>query len=185
MEIRLAHTQRDLEGILNLQRLNLPAALSSEELAQQGFVTVQHDLPLLQRMHAAAPSVVAVDDAGEVVSYCLAMLPAFRDDVPVLRPMFQLLDGLSFQNERLGDTTYLVCGQVCVGKPVRGQGAFDRMYAHLQAQYQLQFRYMVTEIAARNARSLRAHARVGFVPFHRYTAPDGEVWDIVGWDWLT
>jgi RimJ/RimL family protein N-acetyltransferase len=41
----------------------------------------------------------------------------------------------------------------------------------------------VTEVAARNTRSLRAHARVGFEPLHVYPdATTGEEWHVIGLD---
>jgi hypothetical protein len=44
-------TTNDLQGILNLQKTNLPAALTIEEIKSQGFVTVVHsyDDPKIKR----------------------------------------------------------------------------------------------------------------------------------------
>ena len=42
------------------------------------------------------------------------------------------------------------------------------------------FDFTVTEVAARNPRSLRAHARVGFRPLHLYSdATTGEEWHVI------
>ena len=41
--------------------------------------------------------------------------------------------------------------------------------------------FMVTEVAARNTRSLRAHERVGFETLRVYDDPEtGEGWHVVG-----
>ena len=48
--------------------------------------------------------------------------------------------------------------------------------------YAERFELLVTEISTRNQRSLRAHARVGFEPVHRYR-DDVDEWEIVAWDW--
>ncbi|NJO04055.1 MAG: hypothetical protein HC880_22410 [Bacteroidia bacterium] len=45
----------ELKAILELQKVNLRSALSSEQQARQGFLTVGHDLELLRQMNAAAP----------------------------------------------------------------------------------------------------------------------------------
>jgi hypothetical protein len=50
-------------------------------------------------------------------------------------------------------------------------------------RYGGQFDFTVTEVAARNRRSLRAHARVGFQTLHVYPdATTGEEWDVIALD---
>lgn len=172
----------DIHQILTLQQVNLPASITSEELEDQGFVTVQHTVELLLDMNAAEPQVIA-KDGEQLVGYALVMLPGFAHRVPVLVPMFELLNTLIYQGRKLADCTYYVVGQVCVAKSHRGQGVFDGMYQQHQRQMSDRYDFVITEIATRNRRSLRAHARVGFETIHRYTAPNGEEWDIVLWDW--
>ena len=53
-------------------------------------------------------------------------------------------------------------GQVAVAVGYRGQRVFDRMYAKLRDVYMDRFDFVVTEVSARNKRSLAAHYRVGF-----------------------
>ena len=50
--------EEELKQILDLQRTNLPRQLSAEEIAAEGFVTVEHTLDVLKRMHAIAPSII-------------------------------------------------------------------------------------------------------------------------------
>jgi ribosomal protein S18 acetylase RimI-like enzyme len=172
----------DLRQILDLQRVNLPANISAEELQEQGFVTVKHTEDLLQEMHAAEPQIIA-KDGEQVVGYALIMLTSFRERVPVLIPMFELLDGLPFRDTSLGDHNYYAIGQVCVAKSHRGLGIFDGLYRQHRQQMSDRYDCVVTEVSTRNQRSLRAHARVGFQTIHQYTAPDGEEWEIILWDW--
>src|SRR5713226_644304 len=122
-----------LEQILDLQRANLARNLSAEEVAAQGFVTVEHTLDLLKRMHALAPSIVALD-GDALAGYALVMPLECRSFIPVLEPMFQRLGALGI----LGQSFY-VMGQICVGKPWRGRGVFDLLYSahrrHLRARW--------------------------------------------------
>ena len=73
-------------------------------------------------------------------------------------------------------------GQICVDEPWRGRGVFDALYQghreHLRGAYEL----VVTEVAVRNPRSLRAHQRVGFREIERYRDATDE-WVVLGWDW--
>lgn len=172
----------DVRQILELQRINLPVSISQEELEDQGFVTVRHSEELLLEMNAAEPQIIA-KDGDRVVAYALVMLAEFGQRVPVLVPMFDLLDSLEYRGRKLAASNYYVIGQVCVAKSHRGQGVFDGLYEQHRRQMSGRYHFVITEIASRNRRSLRAHARVGFETIHRYTDPDGEAWDIVLWDW--
>lgn len=180
-DIGIVRGRRDLQQILALQRENLTPALSSEEARTQGFVTVEHDLATLERMHALAPSIVA-RDGERLAGYALAMPLAAQADVPILASLFQLLGTLTWRGRPLPELSHYVMGQVCVAKDYRGRGVFDALYEGHRAEYAARFDLLVTEIATRNTRSLRAHERVGFVPIH-YHADHVDDWVIVGWDW--
>jgi hypothetical protein len=171
----------ELERILGLQRDNLAPSLTAAEAREQGFVTVQHTLETLERMHALGPSIV-VNAGDELAGYALTMTLEAQEFVPVLRPMFELLGALRFRGRPLCERHFYVMGQVCVARAYRGKGVFDELYAGHRRVYSGRFDLLVTEIATRNTRSLRAHERVGFVPVHQYRDATDE-WLIVAWDW--
>jgi hypothetical protein len=173
----------EVDEILRLQAENLPAALTAEALASQGFVTVRHDPAVLRRMNRAAPGVVA-KAGGRVVGYALVMPRDFAADVPILRPMFDVLDTLTWRGLALCDhARWFVVGQVCVALPYRGIGVVDGLYRRMAECYAERFDLAITEVAARNGRSLRAHARVGFETLHVYPDPTtGEEWHLIALD---
>lgn len=173
--------RRELDQILELQQQNLAPRLTPEAVFNQGFVTAEHDLETLERMHALAPSIVA-RTPERVVGYALTMVVEAKAYVPILAPMFELFESLRWHDRSLGAVPFYVMGQVCVARDHRGQGVFDALYRGHRASYGERFALLVTEIATRNARSLRAHERVGFEPMHRYRDSVDE-WLIVGWDW--
>jgi len=168
--------EEELQQILDLQRANLKSALPPEEVAAQGFVTVQHTLDLLTRMHRLHPSIVA-RDGTRLAGYALVMPVECRSLIPVLGPMFDRLDALGMWRDR-----YYVMGQVCVGKPWRGQGVFDLLYQAHRRHLSGRFDCCVTEVATSNVRSMRAHARVGFRVVDRYRDATDD-WAVVRWDW--
>jgi GNAT superfamily N-acetyltransferase len=173
----------ELEQILALERANLAQALTSEEARTQGFVTVEHTLPSLEEMHALAPSLVV--KAGDALAgYALTMTLEAERCAPILAPMFALLRSLELRGTRLSARRFYVMGQVCVAREYRGQGVFEALYAGHRRVYSTRFDVLVTEIATRNTRSLRAHERAGFEPIHRYRDAVDE-WLIVAWDWGT
>jgi GNAT superfamily N-acetyltransferase len=178
MEFTLAKSNDDLTQILALQKINLKHANSPEVETDQGFVTVQHDMELISFMNEAAAHVIAQDN-GRVIGYALAMTRAFKDKVPALRSMFDMLDDLKIENKKLGDESYIVMGQICVDKSYRGQGVFRNLYKLFFDMYKPVYRNIITEVAARNTRSLNAHLSVGFEEIYRYEEQGVEEWVVI------
>jgi ribosomal protein S18 acetylase RimI-like enzyme len=177
-----AETIGELEQILDLQQRNLAPNISREEAIEQGFLTVKFDLCFLGRMCGKYRHIIAKHN-DKVVGYSLVMLRDFRNDIPLLVPMFEQFDRLEHNSAPVGETDYFVMGQVCVDKEYRGQGIFSGLYLHLRQQMQDDFPIVLTEIATRNTRSMKAHGNVGFRLMKEYVSPQGEAWAIVYWDW--
>jgi predicted GNAT superfamily acetyltransferase len=175
-------SEKELQGILQLQKANLPTNLSATEMAAQGFVTVMHTLSDLQKMNEIEQHVIAKDN-DKVIAYLLAMTLASKADIDILKPMFQTLESVQFKSKPVSDYNYIVVGQVCVAKQYRGQGILDNCYALYKKTFLAKYDFAITEIATKNTRSLNAHKRVGFSELNTYSAPDGEEWSIVVWEW--
>ncbi len=179
--ITQAKNDNDLQGILTLQQQNLAKNLSPEEIAEQGFVTVVHDLDILRRMNDAAPHTIA-KIGDRVVGYALTMLPQFRTDIPFLVSLFERLDQLHWHGKSFREIPYFVMGQVCVAKDCRGMGVFDQLYQGLKKFQSEKFEVVATDISSLNPRSLRAHERVGFETLQEFEEEGIQgVWVIVGW----
>lgn len=181
--ITTVKNDEDVRGILALQQKNLKKNLTPEQIQSQGFVTVEHQFSVLKAMNDAQPSVI-VKDGKTVVAYCLAMLPQFRNDVQELKSLFDSIDDIDYEGLKLKDYKYVVMGQVCVGEGYRSMGFFDGMYLKLREELSGKFQMCVTDISTNNLRSMKAHARVGFIPvkdFHDTTL--NEIWRVVVWDW--
>jgi hypothetical protein len=178
--LAVATTDRHLAGILELQQRNLPRALSAEEQDREGFVFAEHSLATLRRMAAELPQAIALHEE-RVVGYCLAMSLALRTEVPQLAPMFEQFARCRFRGRPLAELRFVVGGQVCVDRAYRGQALLARLYRQVRDALPAGYALCVTEIAARNRVSLRAHEKLGFEVIARYAA-DGEEWCIAGWD---
>lgn len=177
---RLVESEEDLERILALQASQLGSRLAPEQAVREGFLTVVHDLPTLARMHALSPSVI-VTSGSTLAGYALVMPLEAAPWVPVLEPLFELLGTLAFRGAPLASLRHYVMGQICVAPAFRGQGVFDALYAGHRAHLAPRYDAVVTEIATRNGRSMRAHARVGFEHLHTHRDATDE-WAVVGWD---
>ncbi|HRO70866.1 MAG TPA: GNAT family N-acetyltransferase [Chitinophagaceae bacterium] len=177
----LVSQETELVQILDLQKKNLAMYISEDEIRNEGFVTLSHDLETLQKMHRLAPSVV-IKDGDTVIAYALAMLKECRQLIPDLDPMFSLFDTLHYNNKPLNDYRFYVMGQICIDKAYRGLGLVEKLYTFHKQQYAPLFDLMVTEIATRNKRSMRAHKKNGFQSIHIYRDQLDE-WAVVAWDW--
>ncbi|MEO1586106.1 MAG: GNAT family N-acetyltransferase, partial [Bacteroidota bacterium] len=177
----MGDSDKTLLQILHLQQLNLPQAISETELQQEGFVTVSHTLSLLRRMNEPYPHIIA-KEKGTVIGYALVMLRTLDQEIPILQPMFREIHTIEYKGQLLADTPYFVMGQVCIAKAFRGKGLFAGLYQHMRQEMSPHFRYLVTEVAKRNPRSMRAHEKVGFQAVKEYES-GGEDWVILLWDW--
>ncbi len=181
IQITTVSRPEDIRQVLALQQANLPVNISPETAASQGFVTVQHNFDLLKKMNDAIPQVVA-QDGEQVVGYALVMLPEFQEMIPVLEPMFTMFDRIEYQGQKIAAYDYYVMGQVCIAEGYRGAGIFDEMYLKHKELYARRFDFCITEIAARNVRSQKAHERAGFKTIHTFE-DETDSWNIVLWDW--
>lgn len=181
VQFTTAKTKDDVQQILDLQYINLPVNITDIEAKDQGFVTVHHDFELLNAMNEPYPHIIA-KDGDRVIGYTLVMLKSFADKIAVLKPMFEKINSLHYNGNSLEKTPYFVMGQVCVDKTYRGQGVFAGLYQKMKTEMSPHFKCIITEIATRNTRSIRAHEKVGFETIHIYQAPEEE-WAIVAWDW--
>jgi len=180
--ITLAQTDDDLRGILALQQANQVRNLPPDVQRTQGFITLKYILDQMQQMHELGPSVIA-KDGDTVVGYAITAMPGARSFIPELTSLFEQIDELVYDGQPIRELPYYVMGQVCVADGYRGQGLFDQIYAHHKTVYGSDFRLLITDISARNTRSLRAHERVGFRVLHEFYEPNaGETWVVVVWD---
>lgn len=165
-----AQSRPDLEQILALQRSNLPGAAPGQE--QQGFVTLQYTVPLLESVCGPYRHVIA-KDGGQVVGYTLVLLPEAKEHFPEIEGMYGVVDAW-----RAPGTRYFVMGQVCVAEGYRGQGVFRGLYHKLREEMQPHFDFVATDVSRKNVRSMNAHAGVGFREINQ-----GSPWQVIVWDW--
>ncbi len=170
-------TDHCLNRILRLQAKNLKQSLSKEESISQGFLTVEHNLTLLQEMNHPHPHEV-ITFQNEVVAYALVMLKEMKNAIPILVALFEKVNELSYKGIPLRDAKYFIMGQICIDKVHRGKKLFSKLYDGLAQRMSHSFDYIITEISSYNLRSMRAHENYGFDLLLNYTA-DGEEWNIV------
>jgi hypothetical protein len=178
----LANTTEELQQILDLQEINLRQNLSSVEMEDQGFLSVKHDVSSLKSISGAFHHVIAKDN-GKVVGFAMVMLKEHKDHVPLMIPMFNLMDGITYKGKLLSQHNYFVMGQICIDKNYRGQGIFAGLYEKLRFEMCDDFELVITEVDVKNFRSTKAHKNVGFKKLSTYLSPENQEWAVVCWDW--
>jgi len=181
IRIKFAESEDELQQILKLQNSNLAHNISVDTKISDGFVTVKHDLELLTKMNNRARQIIAKDN-DVVIGYALVMLKEFSEMIPVLSPMFEIFNSLSFKNRHLDNYSYYVMGQICISEKYRGQGIFEKLYLKHKKAYSDTFEICLTEISATNTRSMRAHEKIGFQTIHSFQDKTDH-WNILLWDW--
>ncbi|HKA22211.1 MAG TPA: GNAT family N-acetyltransferase [Blastocatellia bacterium] len=176
----VANTEEQFNQILRLQQENLVNLISEEQQARHGFVFAEHTLALLKRMATYLPQVVALSD-NKVVGYNLALHVSMKNEVPKLIPMFHEFEQSKYKDRPLVTYKFMVGGQVCVDKNFRGQGLMSKLYHETKNRLPSGYELCVTEVAARNIISLKAHEKMGFEVVNTYN--DGkELWNVVVWN---
>lgn len=179
---KIVSGEEELKGILSLQKANLWENMSPEEIANEGFVTLHHNLNLLKRLNSIEPHLVSKDE-GKVIAYVLTMTKKSREEISDLFPMFKEFDKTLYEGKLISEYNYMIVGQVCVDKNYRGSGVFDQIYSAYRKVYSPKYNFAITEIDAANQRSLAAHKRIGFKVVHEYHTRTGKHWFIVIWEW--
>tara|TARA_R110000868_G_scaffold124959_2_gene330037 strand:+ start:7499 stop:8035 length:537 start_codon:yes stop_codon:yes gene_type:complete len=167
-----AKTSEELEQIIALQQANLFKNVSEEEKLVEGFVTIEHSFDIINQMNAVCAHTIAKCGA-EVAGYALSMHPKFGDQIEVLEPLFDFLN-----KDILKDEKFMVMGQVCVSKHHRKKGVFRGLYEAMKKHVAPEFDIIITDINAKNTRSLQAHYAVGFTNIASFSS-DGQDWIVV------
>lgn len=181
MHATIVTTDKELHEIVQLSQTNNKENTSADEKISQGFISWQYSFELLKQMHALHPSVI-VKDGETMAGYALVALKEAGRFHKDLATLISNLENIDYNKKKLRDYNYYVMGQVCVDKAYRGKGVFDLLYQHHKKLFQNKFDFVVTEISAKNARSIRAHEKVGFKEIYRYKDVVDD-WSIVTWDW--
>ena len=179
--IKMVQTEEELKGLKALQNANLRRLIGEEEAMKEGFVTSEYGFELLQKMHQEHPSIIA-KEGDDVVGYVIVTNKSVYGEHEEIDHLFDTVDAMKFNGQLLKNATYILVGQLCVGKSHRGQGLVQTMYTYYKENFSDKYQYLVTDISQANLRSIKAHKKSGFETIG-VIEQVGTGWDIVLWDW--
>lgn len=175
------NTADELKQVHDLSFKNLKVNLGDDEIEKEGFTSWNYSMELLQQLHSLAPSVIVKDD-DKVVAYALVALIESRAFHKDLNKMIEDLNRLTYNGKLLSEYKFYCMGQICIDKDYRGKGVFPMLYNEHKKLHENNFDFIVTEISTLNARSVRAHEKVGFKTIYTYKDAMDE-WNVVLWNW--
>lgn len=179
--IKMVQTEEELKGLKALQNANLRRLIGEEEAMKEGFVTSEYSFELLQKMHQEHPSIIT-KEGDDVVGYVIVTNKSVYGEHEEIDHLFDTVDAMEFNGLLLKNATYILVGQLCVGKSHRGQGLVQAMYNYYKENFSDKYQYLVTDISQANPRSIKAHEKSGFETIG-VIEQVGTGWDIVLWDW--
>jgi ribosomal protein S18 acetylase RimI-like enzyme len=179
--IKRVSENEELVAIEQLQAINLRKNIDSDTALSQGFLTAEYTLEYLKAMHDASPSIIA-KDGNTVVGYALVTTKEVKHGHDLVADLFNVIDTKTYKGQLLKEVNYVVVGQLCVGEGYRGQGLVKRMYDYYRDCLSPEYKYLITDVAQANTRSLNAHKKSGFQVLDTLVYA-GIGWDIVLWDW--
>ena len=153
-DIALA-TRDDIAGILDLQERNQreQGGTLSVRFSREWFESALDDMP-----------VIVARMAGRVVGYLVSSSPAAQSHVPLIQAMLRVYPG--------APDAYLY-GPICIAESERGQGLPAALMSALGER--LRGREGITFIRRDNARSMRAHAKIGMREVAEFAHGDAAV----------
>ena len=183
MTVCLATTDREIQEIRDLQEINLKENVTSESRLSDGFLTAKYELDFLKRMNGLTPAMIAKQN-GVLVGYALATDRSLLAQHPLLNDLGTQINKIPFGGKFIGDFDYLVVGQLCVAKEVRGRGLAQDLYAQFKATYENRYPFAVTDVDRDNTASLKTHLKVGFQVVSTLLYGNSN-WHVIIWDWRT
>ena len=76
--------------------------------------------------------------------------------------MINEFDNTKYKDVNLINENYIVVGQLCLDKSIRGMGYVKKIYSQFKKTYQ-NYRYCLTAVDLENKRSSAIHKKCGFV----------------------
>ncbi|MCC0177639.1 GNAT family acetyltransferase [Waterburya agarophytonicola K14] len=156
MITRLA-TESDVDGILQLQSINLLTNLSVAELAE-GFVTT----PITDaqvKTAIAKKGVFVVENNNKIAGYVFAADWDYFSQWAIFPYMVSRFPQLQFEGTEITVHNTFEYGPICIEKSLRGSNALPDLFEIMRSHLVDLFPVGITFINRLNQRSLAAHTR--------------------------
>jgi GNAT superfamily N-acetyltransferase len=174
--------ESEITALLDLQKANLVQNLDAQTIDSQGFVSFVYTPEIIKAMMQEEPQIIA-KDGDLIIGYALTTTLKYGETMTLMKPLVEMSQNLSYNDQPLSQSWYYIMGQVCVRAGYRGKGVFEALYQGHKQYLSSEYDFVITEIADNNKRSLAAHRRIGFKTIHEYYDDISKKnWHVVLWD---
>ena len=127
INLKLASTESELIQIKKLQNQNLRENLSINKSIEEGFLTAKYTLSYLKEINQKSPAIILKQK--RVIGYALAVTPGVAKNHLLLNSLFTIFNKQIYNNQLIGDQSYIVVGQLCIDENYRGMGYVEKLYS--------------------------------------------------------
>ena len=145
----------DIQGVLDLQKLNLVSNLTDEE-KKSGFVTTPFSVEQLTYVIANEGLFISKVN-NKIIAYIFAESWEFFSQYPIFEYMIGLFPKLEFLDFEINSITSFQYGPVCIDKKYRGQGLITLLFEFMRIHIVKKYSLSLTFINKTNIPSLKAH----------------------------
>ncbi|AZG35010.1 MULTISPECIES: GNAT family N-acetyltransferase [Shewanella] len=100
---------------------------------------------------------IVAEEQEQIIGYVMAAKWSFLSAQPLYRHIIQKIKFTDLEGQTLSTTNSCQYGPVWIQESKRGKGVFSALVTELKKQVSNTFPFMITYVAADNARSLAAH----------------------------
>ncbi|GGP97448.1 GNAT family N-acetyltransferase [Shewanella ulleungensis] len=143
----------DAKAITHLERAHVDDELTTPNGILHAHSLTISEVKQLINLHW----LVVAEQQGDIIGYVVAAKWAFVSSQPLYRNIIQRIKFAEFEGRPLSTTNTCQYGPIWINQSYRGNGIFEAMVSELKRLIKDRYPFMVTYIAADNARSLAAH----------------------------
>ena len=145
----------DIQGVLELQKLNLVSNLSDEE-KKSGFVTTPFSVEQLTYVIANEGLFIAKVN-NKIIAYIFAESWDFFSQYPIFEYMISLFPKLTFLDFEINSTSSFQYGPICIDKKYRGKALINLLFEFMRIHIVKRYPLSLTFINKTNVPSYKAH----------------------------
>lgn len=150
-------TNTDIQGVLDLQKVNLYKNLT-EEQRKSGFVTTPFTKEQLQEL-VASNGLFALKVQGKIKGYTMAASWDYFAQWAIFPFMLGRLKGNKYNGIEISASNSYQYGPVCIANDLRGSNAFPLVFEEMRLEMTKRYPIGITFINQVNQRSYQAHIK--------------------------
>lgn len=150
------------------------SVVSEEEKLNEGFVSVELNLSLLEKINHDDGVLIALDE-NRIIGYELPISIGQAEKISLLIPFVEIILSLKYLDSSLNKLNTIIECQILIDKGYKGRGIAEELHKKFRKLLKDKYSFIVTEVSNQNPRSLHVHVkRLGFEILKKYKSDNRE-----------